>query len=149
MAFRVPTFPLTVNIWRYGNAVANPADVVSPGSISPGRRSTEQVTPVYSNVAFSAAARLIYTELQQPITELLLPKLTDVQPWGLNATAPNGDCVEAPAGSGRFYVVIGVEDVGKGFSNEYRLAWMIRLVDSWMTLTQNPWVVPYASYPLP
>lgn len=30
------------------------------------------------------------------------------------------DIVEVPSGSGRFYHVIGVVDVAKGFTNEYR-----------------------------
>jgi hypothetical protein len=30
------------------------------------------------------------------------------------------DVVECPAGSGRWYIVQGVDDVGKGFANEFR-----------------------------
>jgi hypothetical protein len=52
---------------------------------------------------------------------LLLPKGTDVRDE-LNATGRDG--VECPAGSGRFYEVIFVDDIGKGFPNEHRGATM-------------------------
>lgn len=50
---------------------------------------------------------------------LLLPVGTDVR-GPLNATGSDG--VECPRGSGRWYVVGWVDDVGKGFPNEHRCA---------------------------
>ena len=55
---------------------------------------------------------------------LLLPALTDIRSV---VTFPGGggskcDIVECPLGSGRFYLVISVDDVGKGFGNEFRCA---------------------------
>lgn len=149
MAFRVPSMPLAINIWRYASLVANPPDVVTTCCLSVGKRSAEMTVPVYSNAAFNVTATSIYRALIQPVCELLVPALTDIQPFGLNATAPNGDCAEVPAGSGRYYVVVGVEDVAKGFANEYRLAWALRGVDAVLQLFGNPWGCPYASYPLP
>jgi hypothetical protein len=50
---------------------------------------------------------------------LLLPALTDIR-----ATYTNGsfDVVDCPAGSGRIYAVVFVDDSGKGFANEHRVA---------------------------
>jgi hypothetical protein len=48
---------------------------------------------------------------------ILLPKATDVHfARGLGGL----DYIEIPAGSGRVYLVNDVDDVGKGFVNEYR-----------------------------
>lgn len=58
----------------------------------------------------------------QMLMELLLPAGTDVRaPW--NAGKP--DLVECPAGSGRFYAVAWVDDIGKNFPNEHRIAWLV------------------------
>jgi len=51
--------------------------------------------------------------------QLLLPALTDVRS-GVVAAVP--DFVEVPAGSGRWYQVYAVDDIGKGFANEHRIA---------------------------
>lgn len=54
---------------------------------------------------------------------LLLPARTDIRPtYGFGDGATGGDTVECPKLSGRFYVVLGVEDVARGYDNEYRLA---------------------------
>jgi hypothetical protein len=45
--------------------------------------------------------------------------------------------VEVPAGSGRYYEVVQVDDAGKGFPNEHRIAGLIATVDLGM------WPVPY------
>ena len=51
--------------------------------------------------------------------QLLLPKLTDVRA-GWNGGSP--DLVEVPTGTHRFYLVGYVDDVAKGYANEYRIA---------------------------
>lgn len=106
MAFRVPNFNLVVNIWRRNGVAGVYAlpDVVTAGNLSHGRR-----------VMVSAFAG------NSPM-ELLLPKLTDIRAvW--NAVVY--DVVEVPAGSQRFYQVTHVDDVAKGFANEYRLATIV------------------------
>jgi hypothetical protein len=50
---------------------------------------------------------------------LLLPRGTDVRS---NVNAPLPDVAEVPAGSKRFYDVVAVDDVSKGFPSEYRVA---------------------------
>jgi hypothetical protein len=77
------------------------------------------------------------------VDELLLPLLTDVRgTW--NGVV--GDLIEVPAGSKRFYAVVGVHDVGKGFPNEYRLALISYSVFGNTTLVGGPFPAPV---PLP
>lgn len=47
------------------------------------------------------------------------PKLTDVRGQAGGITP---DSIEVPSGSGRYYTVEWVDDVGKGYLNEYRVA---------------------------
>jgi hypothetical protein len=109
MAFRPPNFNLTCRIWRVGGvggAYAAP-DVTSPCALSPGRRVLLAQDP---NPGAGSSVGVM---------ELLLPKLTDIRAtW--NAVA--ADVVEVPAGSKRFYTTFHVDDTGKGYLNEYRLA---------------------------
>lgn len=62
---------------------------------------------------------------------LLLPSLTDVRgPQDVDGE----DVVECPQGSGRFYRVTFVDDIGKGYPNEHRTATLLA--------AQN-WIPPY------
>jgi len=72
---------------------------------------------------------------------LLLPALTDVRSK-ICGTTP--DIVECPDGSGRWYQVMAVEDVGKGFANEYRIATLIqvRATGDYVGLGIPNWPVP-------
>lgn len=115
MPYIVPAFPLIVNIWRNGNPTINPPDVVSPGNLSPGKR--VMVAPILAPGL----------DPPQLLMEVLLPKLTDVRGW--NAAA-GPDTVEVPSGSGRFYSVAMVDDIGKGFTNEHRFA-ILRQTAPW------------------
>lgn len=114
MAFRLPRFNLGAGIWRYNTLLTFPADVLTQCNHALGRRSYPSLVLVGSSLTY-LSSRL----MGQPV-EILLPPLTDVRYFG--NSAPGSDVVEVPSGSGRFYVVAGVEDVGKGFPNEYRLA---------------------------
>jgi len=60
---------------------------------------------------------------------LLLPPGTDVR--GPQDTVSH-DLVEVPAGSGRLYWVVAVDDIGKGFLNEHRLAYLLACEGSWV-----------------
>lgn len=116
MSFSTPTFNLAVNIWRSGAAYASPT-VVTVGNLAYGRR-----------VSFEGGG----TESRM---FLLLPKGTDIRSQ-FNGGA--SDIVEVPAGSKRFYSVTNVDDAGKGFSNEHRVAY----------LTQDLFT-PFAGVPIP
>lgn len=48
---------------------------------------------------------------------LLVPKLTDIRD---RLHVGGSDTVEVPAGSGRYYEAVYVDDLGKGFANEHR-----------------------------
>jgi len=107
MAFVLPTFNLTVNIWRFGNPHTNPPDVVTPGQL---KAPAMNFAPVFGGSVFSQHGQ-----------GLLLPPGTDIR--DLFQAPPNSsDMCEVPAGSGRLYFVLWVEDVAKGFANEHRYA---------------------------
>jgi len=60
--------------------------------------------------------------------QLLVPAGTDIREVAqLAGGGPPYDIVEVPSGSGRWYVVNSVDDVAKGFPNEYRLAFLAKL----------------------
>jgi len=109
VAYHLPTFNLVVNIWWDPvNWLLNPPSLVTTGNLCIGLRVWAQQT--YNDT-------LMY---------LLLPPLTDVRD-NLNGPGVAGDVVEVPAGTGRFYRVQHVDDVGKGFANEHRYCLLSKL----------------------
>ena len=108
MAFVVPQFPLNINVWRAGNATSNPPDVTTTGNLSPGKRVTTA-----SNIG----------EVPPPamLSELLFPKQVDIR--GANQGA-GSDTLEIPAASGRYYSCLQTEEVGLGFANHHRIAFV-------------------------
>jgi hypothetical protein len=59
---------------------------------------------------------------------LLLPKGADVRgPQDITSA----DVIEVPAGSGRWYGVYAVDDIGKGFANEHRAAVLLACAGTW------------------
>lgn len=59
---------------------------------------------------------------------LLLNPLADIRG---PQDSVSSDLVEVPAGSGRLYWVIGVDDIGKGFANEHRFAYIVACLAGW------------------
>lgn len=115
MAFVPPTFNLTANVWHNPNPVTNPPDlVVSCQLRAPGKQS--------GFMALTATVLILSWEI-------LFPALTDIR------DARNGlgqDLVEVPAGSGRLYEGLLVDDVAKGFTNEYRILY-VQKAGNWPT----------------
>lgn len=109
MPFILPTFNLTVNVWYAGVPVANPPSLVVMGNLAFSKRThiAQAIQPG------PAVIPICYVYL-------LLPALTDIRGRWENG-GPN-DIVEVPAGTGRYYGVVQVEDIGKGFANEHRVA---------------------------
>lgn len=121
MAFTLPTFNLTANIWRHGNPTSNPPDVVTVANLAYGERTSVPY-------AVTTTSTTVYGGMW-----LLCPKGTDIR----DDKAPAGsDTVEVPAGTGRFYDVVWVDDAGAGFDNEHRFA---------LIISTSPWPVPFPS----
>lgn len=104
MPFRLPAFTVHVNLWRNGVPLGNPPSLTFTGNLRACSR---------PGVAFNPL-----TGGSFPM-EILAPRNTDIR----DSQCPSGvDTIEAPAGSGRFYFTYYVDDVAKGFGNEYRFA---------------------------
>lgn len=108
VSFRVPKFPLTCRVWHNVTGPPFPPPLV-PALTPPCQLRT---TP---------GPKLAGSPVEGSVlnTLLLVPAKTDLR--GYTDTTV-GDLVECPVGTGRFYQVLAVEDVAKGFPNEYRLA---------------------------
>lgn len=114
MPYTLPDFNLSCRIYTY---VAPPGPltvirVVEDCNLQFSRRINSPYPGNYASVqGFSGGMWL------------LLPPLTDIRPpvcYGIGV--PESDLVEVPAASGRYYYVAAVDDVGKGFANEFRCA---------------------------
>jgi len=111
MAFTLPDFNLACDVYR-----------------GPWATKVLALSGVACNLAFSRRAQLP-TALQvnnewSPIMSLLVPAGTDIRSL-VNAGVE--DVIECPAGSGRWYQVGGVDDIGKGFPNEHRCALLFQI----------------------
>lgn len=111
--YRLPTLILTVNVWRFGNPTSNAPDVIVLANLIPGRR----------HVIETAPAGLPPSDWL-PASFLLLAIDADVRDEAGNNG--EGDTVEVPAGSGRFYWVQYVEYVGLGFANQHKQAVIVK-----------------------
>jgi hypothetical protein len=118
MSFTLPTFNLTCNVWH------NPA--VPPGAAS--------ISPV-CNLAWGKRFHVPTTAGGFGNTQLLLPPGTDIRCLAVQNCVVS-DIVEVPAGSGRFYDVFSVDDAGKGFANEFRVAFLLQ------TKAHGAWPIP-------
>jgi hypothetical protein len=133
MPYTLPTFNILCNIWRYSLNPRSTSPTLSdiPCNLQYGRKI--QVAPEVDE--FVTTTQLPNIKTFNQWMHLLLPALTDIRPGWLNqpaVTTPENDWVEVPAGSARFYVVVGVEDVSKGFATEYRTA-IIAVSPPWPT----------------
>lgn len=118
--FSLPNFNLDVSIWHWPtNPVGNPPDLTVKGNLAYSKR-------VQPGSTISA------TESGNHLAFLLVPKGTDVRTETQTGPA-SPDRAEVPTGSGRYYYVFHVEDVGKGFLNEHRCAVIYQTADfgSW------------------
>jgi hypothetical protein len=116
VSFSVPTFNLTCGVWSGPwLAKAHRFDVL--GNLAFGRRSNSQfpATGFFGDVA------------GQSYPLLLMPAGTDVR---CELQGNPDDVVEIPVGSGRWYQVMMVEDIGKGFLNEHRCACVMQIANS-------------------
>lgn len=119
MGFSLPHFNITCNVWHAANVPPNPPDATFDCNLAFGKR-----TASYQGVISSP---------NEPIMSLLLAPRTDLRG---PQSATGADVVEVPAGSGRFYDVVGVDDSGKGFTNEHRVGLL-------------SWTKAYGAWPSP
>jgi hypothetical protein len=105
MGFSVPNFNLDCNVWHLPSAPPAAPSLVVKANLALGRR--------------ISSYQGLYSPDNEPVMSLLLNPGEDVR--GPQCTG-GGSIVEVPAGTGRFYRVIGVDDSGKGFPNEHRVA---------------------------
>lgn len=116
--YRLPRFNLSIGLWYATGTYPIGPDLAFNANLSPGRRHTQ------------AAPAVTGANVGNPLTpfvefsELLCPALTDIR--GVQTNGPDS-WVEVPIGSGRCYLVTWVEDVAKGFANEYRLALLVQM----------------------
>ena len=114
---KVPQFPIRCSVWFSYVGALPPMVGANLVAIACQLRAPE--TSQVSN----ALAMGMY---------LLVAKLTDI---AVTRFPANGaDLVECPSGSGRYYNVTFVDDVAKGFANEYRRAVLIQ-APPWPTPT--------------
>lgn len=129
MAFSVPTFPLMAGLYR-GPWTARVYVEDLPCNLAMGRRVN---VSWFDQVPQAEAVGMFY--------QLLFPALSDIRDLS-NAITP--DVVEVPSGSGRWYGVAYVDDVGKGFVNEYRLAFAQKIYEA-----LDPTAYPGLFWPVP
>ena len=129
MAFTLPNFNLSVDIYT-GPWTAKSLRLSVMGNLAQGRRRM----PVF---VFENDAPTIYTSTPQ----LLVPALTDIRDGSVGTDA---DIIDVPAGSGRWYSVVAVDDFGKGFANEHRYALLHKIFER-----MNPILFPGANWPTP
>lgn len=116
---KAPKLPLMCNIWR-GNNGPPAAPLLTPSC---------QLLWGATHTYVAVVPATVNTTL---LRSLYLPMGTDIRP----TQVPNaGDIVEVPAASGRFYTCVAVDDVAKGFANEFRLA---------LIQPQGNWTFPIA-----
>lgn len=109
MGFSLPAFNITCNIFT------------GPWNTAILRISGQACNLQYGRRGSHFADFPVENEASQ-IMSLLLPPATDVRSTVCGYVA---DSVEVPAGSGRIYFVANVDDVGKGFLNEFRIATLL------------------------
>lgn len=119
-----PTYNLSANVWR-GNLdpTADPPTLTTDANLAWGKRGGPAATGGTGSLGVIATA-----------PQLLVPAGTDLR--SAEKGAPNDDWVEVPAGTGRIYACVYVEDIGKGFSNEHRGALLVSAPDDF------PWPFP-------
>ncbi len=118
MPITLPTFNLLCDIYT-GPWLTKAFRLQSPCNLAWGRRvNTPSITG-----SFVPGGNV------NVLMDLLLPPLTDIR-CCQQANPPVLDVVEVPTGSGRWYGVAAVDDSGKGFANEHRIAVLTPIYDA-------------------
>lgn len=124
MAYRLPTFNLLCNLKA-------PPTAGVPAVPSPPYRLADQPCQLTygRRVSVATTGGTAQVGVLSTSMNLLLPSRTDVRgPQDVTSF----DMVEVPSGSGRWYYVTFVDDIGKGFANEHRTAGIYALASVWV-----------------
>ena len=113
MSFTLPTFNLVCDIYTGPRLTMVLRQSGVPCNLAIGRRMQLWSDGYQTNTSGGASPCL------------LVPAGTDVRD---NGNASGYDVIDCPAGSGRYYAVISVDDMSKGFPTEYRLVAMAKAV---------------------
>jgi hypothetical protein len=130
MAFTVPTFPITCDVFTGPWLTRFHRDTI-PCNLAPGRR-------VFQNPLGEDPGQFLATAA----TQILVPALSDVRDFSTGVSHP--DVIECPSGSGRWYGVMLVDDLGKGFPNEHRVVTVTKIFEL-LNLTEYAglnWPIP-------
>lgn len=133
MVFRLPSMPLTIDRYQAYTSGGTKYGLFTSqflGNLSQGKRTLSDFSEVTKIIGGITCYGLV--------SELLCPKLQDVRPATDVAVA---DLLEIPAGSKRLYVVLHVDDVAKGFANEYRIVFCCRVAQA-VVFTTSTVAVP-------
>ena len=124
MAFKIPNFNILCNLSQPD--VANTVQIPSP----PFRLQNQACQLTYGRrVNVSSTGGTAEVGVLAMTMNLLLPAGTDVRgPQDVRSF----DMCEVPAGSGRWYSVVFVDDIGRGFPNEHRTAGLHAMVGVWV-----------------
>lgn len=121
MAFVLPTFPITCNVYNKGSFGVTPPRIAN--------------VPCQLRAPAAAYGAVIVVVAGQTIAmTLLVGAGVDIRDR-FNTPINSEDWVECPSGSGRVYVVAIVDDIAKGFPNEHRYAILQKV-------TGIPWPTP-------
>lgn len=115
MAFVIPQFPITCDVYRGPWLARALAISALPCNLGQGRR-----------IVLSESVAAPQLEGSFNVSQLLCPKSSDVRDFSTSVTP---DVIECPSGSGRWYGVLGVDDMGKGFPNEHRFVLMSKIFE--------------------
>ncbi len=127
MAFTLPTFNLTANVWHYGTWFGQFPLIIPP--------------PDATIICNLALGRRVPASNVIDRMWLLCPAFTDIRDDEKGRGVYRGDMIEVPAGSGRFYFLVFSDDAGKGFANEHR--WATLSTDIGIYPQIPLWPVPY------
>ncbi len=114
MAFTLPNFNLLCDVYTGPWLTKTLRTAGLPCNLAWGRR-------VNAFPFFDLNAQL---SADSPGMIILTPALSDLRS---RLTSGADDVIECPAGSGRWYLVIAVDDIGKGFANEHRAAYLTQI----------------------
>ena len=114
MAFTEPNYNLVAGVYRGPWATKTLSDSAMPCNLAYSRRSSK------AEVSENADSFAM-------LMSLLVPAGSDLRDLSCAAVQ---DVVEVPEGSGRWYQVCNVDDIGKGFPNEHRCAMLFKISEA-------------------